>query len=68
VETIVIFLVWPVYNHKKNMWNPRRIPLGMQLRQRHTRDRGGFRINFTGAHLFFLLVFAFLALRLSGVL
>lgn len=27
VETLFILALWPVYNHKKNLWNPRRIPL-----------------------------------------
>ena len=44
VETLVILLVWPVYNHKKNLWNPRRIPLSAARRQREARDSGGFRL------------------------
>jgi hypothetical protein len=40
VETLVILCTWPVYNHAKNQWNPRRIPLGMARRMRAARDRG----------------------------
>lgn len=29
VETLFILILWPVYNHKKNLWNPRRIPMGV---------------------------------------
>lgn len=39
VETLVILLVWPVYNHRKNLWNPRRVSLSMAAMQRRTRDR-----------------------------
>lgn len=45
VETLVILLVWPAYNVKKNRWNPRRVPLAVQHRQRMRRDRGNIRIN-----------------------
>lgn len=37
-ETLLILLLWPVYNHQKNLWNPRRISLPMQYFQRRTRD------------------------------
>lgn len=38
VETLVMLVTWPVYNHKKNLWNPRRIPMHVAIRQRHARD------------------------------
>jgi hypothetical protein len=38
VETLLIALLWPVYNHAKNLWNPRRIPLSAAKRQRNHRD------------------------------
>lgn len=53
VETLLIALLWPVYNHKKNLWNPRRIPLTSQRRQRFARDRRSFGVswNFRAAHV-----------------
>lgn len=58
VETLLIALLWPVYNHKKNLWNPRRIPLVSQRRQRYARDRRkfGFSFNLRSAHMVALLV------------
>jgi len=56
VETVLIVLTWPVYNHKKNLWNPRRIPLSVAHRQRMARDRGRHPVNLRPVHLFVLLV------------
>lgn len=49
VETLFILLLWPVYNHKKNLWNPRRIPLQVAkamraVRDGHRRGRTFFRV------------------------
>jgi hypothetical protein len=57
VETLVMLLLWPVYNHKKNLWNPRRIPLVSARRQRYARDRRtlGISWNFRSAHVVALL-------------
>lgn len=52
VETLLIALLWPVYNHQKNLWNPRRIPLTAAKRQRGSRDVCGWSFNFRFAHLF----------------
>ena len=41
LETLVILLLWPRYNHAKNLWNPRRVPLSRQAAQRTERDAGG---------------------------
>ncbi len=41
LETLLILLTWPRYNHAKNLWNPRRVPLGTQRSQRMLRDGGG---------------------------
>jgi hypothetical protein len=38
VETLLILLLWPVYNHSKNLWNPRRIPLQVAKAMRAVRD------------------------------
>jgi hypothetical protein len=54
VETIGILLLWPVYNHKKNLWNPRRISLRGARAQRVMRDRWGWSINITVIHLFMI--------------
>lgn len=40
LETLVILLLWPRYNHAKNLWNPRRVTLSTQRAQRQARDRG----------------------------
>lgn len=63
VETLLIVALWPVYNHQKNRWNPRRIPLATALRQRRTRDRGGFRVNLTWAMLLPVLVLAWMVVH-----
>jgi hypothetical protein len=38
VETLLILALWPVYNHSKNLWNPRRIPLQVAKAMRAVRD------------------------------
>ncbi len=38
-ETLAILLLWPVYNHSKNLWNPRRIDLKTAKAMRYSRDR-----------------------------
>lgn len=50
VETLVILLVWPAYNHRKNQWNPRRISLRQQAWQRECRDSMGWCVNWTWLH------------------
>lgn len=40
VETLVIMLLWPVYNDRKNHWNPRRITLPHATAQRARRAAG----------------------------
>ena len=66
VETIVMLLVWPVYNHQKNLWNPRRISLSRAQRMRVGRNRDGMlnrvghliaRMAFRGSMLAMLFVF-----------
>lgn len=57
VETVLIVCTWPVYNHQKNGWNPRRVPLHEALRQRQVRDRGGHPVNIRTAHVFVVLLF-----------
>lgn len=58
VETLVILLTWPVYNDKKNRWNPRRIPLNSARRQRFARDTRKWKVswNFRSAHVVALLI------------
>jgi hypothetical protein len=60
VEKLLIFLLAPVYNHKGNLWNPRRITLQRAKRQRRRRERREIRMNFnlTTAHLLILFVIA----------
>lgn len=63
VESLLIHLLLPVYNHKGNRLNPRRIPLSTAVRQRRMRDRLGWCWNVRPIHtatLAFLLVLAFL--------
>lgn len=57
VETMVIALLWPVYNHQKNLWNPRRIPLKTATRQRAQRDLIGWSFNFRPAHAMLWTIF-----------
>lgn len=52
VETIVILAVWPVYNDRKNHWNPRRVSLRDQRWQRGMRDATGWCLNWTWGHAF----------------
>lgn len=49
VETVLILLLWPVYNHSKNLWNPRRIDRRGAKLMRQMRDRriGGLFIRVT---------------------
>jgi len=56
VETLGIALCWPVYNHKKNLWNPRRISLASARAQRATRDRWGWSINVSFLHVIMIFV------------
>ncbi len=63
VETLLILLLWPVYNHQKNLWNPRRIPIKSAKRQRGQRDVLGWSFNVRFGHLilwmaFFVLMYA----------
>lgn len=60
VETLAILALWPVYNDRKNRWNPRRISLRDQQWQRSMRDAGGWCWNWTYAHTAALLVLVFL--------
>lgn len=55
VETLAILLLWPVYNHKKNLWNPRRIPLHVAKSQRAMRDRRGWSPSWTWGHTIVVL-------------
>jgi hypothetical protein len=59
VELLAILVLWPAYNVKGNRWNPRRIPLPAQRRQRAARDRRGWCTNFRPWHLVALTVAAF---------
>jgi hypothetical protein len=49
-ETLLMLALWPVYNHQKNLWNLRRIPLKTAKRQRGQRDLTGWSFNFRPAH------------------
>jgi hypothetical protein len=51
VETLLILCLWPVYNHAKNQWNPRRIPLSTALAMRAARDRGRWYPNVRFIHV-----------------
>lgn len=44
VETLLIVLLWPAYNVKKNRWNPRRITPWRAGWQRRLRDTGSTRV------------------------
>lgn len=66
VEQALIFALAPVYNHRGNLWNPRRIPLGEQAHQRRVRDRGGRVINLRAAHLWLIVTGAALTALIIG--
>jgi hypothetical protein len=40
VETLAILVLWPVYNDRKNRWNPRRVPIVAAIAARARRDAG----------------------------
>ncbi len=63
VETMVIMLTWPVYNHRKNQWNPRRIPIVAARAQRAQRDLMGWCINSRFGHFLLAAVIAALTYR-----
>lgn len=63
-ETLVILLVWPVYNVSKNRWNPRRIRPATAAMQRRMRDRNGVVINLTWATVLLWLPSACVAIWL----
>jgi hypothetical protein len=56
VETLGIMAFWPVYNHKKNLWNPRRISLTSARAQRAMRDRWGWSVNISFLHVIMIFV------------
>lgn len=60
VETLLICLLWPVYNHQKNLWNPRRIPLKTAKRQRAQRDVIGWSFNLRYIHAVMWVIGAFI--------
>lgn len=51
VETLLILLLWPVYNVSKNRWNPRRIPPEVAKAQRMMRNSYGWSFNLRPAHV-----------------
>lgn len=56
LETLLILFFWPVYNHQKNLWNPRRIPLKAAARQAAQRAVIGWSFNFRFGHAILWLV------------
>lgn len=56
VETLLILMLAPVYNHRGNLWNPRRIPLHEARLQRRMRDRRGWSLNIRIVHLLLIAV------------
>lgn len=60
LETLVMWVLWPRYNDRKNHWNPRRVTLSRQRAQRAARDAGAitYRAN----------VFIRQAIQAAGVL
>ncbi len=65
VETTMIVLLAPVYNDKKNKWNPRRITLASSRRMRRRRDRRSVKWNVPTPRTIHLVVIA--ALIIIGV-
>lgn len=70
VETLLIVLLAPVYNEKKNGLNLRRIPRNSARRMRRRRDNRRVKINvlnFRAGHLLVCIVLA-VSLHIAGVL
>lgn len=63
METLMILTFWPVYNDKKNKWNPRRIPMHVAIRQRAARNRrvNRWSLNIRPYHIFMVVLLACLA-------
>jgi hypothetical protein len=63
-ETLFMLILSPVYNHAKNQWNPRRIPLDSARRQRYKREArdSGWSGNFRAAHMLVLIATLILGL------
>lgn len=60
VETTLIFLLAPVYNDRKNKWNPRRISLASSRQMRRRRDRRSVKLNVPTPRLAHFVVIAVL--------
>ena len=69
VETFLIVCLAPVYNEKKNKWNPRRIPRASAARMRKRRDNRRVKLNvlnLRAGHLVVVTVLAIVA-HIQGV-
>lgn len=66
VEMLLILTLWPVYNHQKNLWNPRRIPLQVAKWQRGQRDVIGWSFNLRPGHALLWLVFIGITIMKDG--
>lgn len=62
IETVLICCFWPTYNHQKNLWNPRRIPLRAAQRQRGSRDVVRWSFNLRPGHILLWIAFVWLCL------
>ena len=67
-ETLLILLLQPAYNHSKNLWNLRRIPLRTAKRQRAARNKRRVKLswNLRSAHLLVVVALAIYA-HIAGV-
>lgn len=66
VETLLILILWPVYNQQKNRWNPRRIPIRTAILQREVRDRIGWCFNLRPGHVFLWIFLLALIINWEG--
>lgn len=68
-ETLLILILQPAYNEKKNLLNLRRIPRATARRQRQARNKrhGKISWNFRSAHLLVIVALAVYA-HIAGVL
>jgi hypothetical protein len=64
LETLAILLLAPRYNHAKNLWNPRRVPLSTQRAQAMERQRETGRLAFKRQ----VTALGYAALRVAGLL
>lgn len=68
VETLLILFTMPVYNEKKNKWNPRRITRPSARRMRRRRDRRSVKLNLPNVRIGHVFIIIVLIIAVNGVM